>query len=161
MLDILDEELEQNENLLRSFDDIGSAVVEVEIVVLGACLKSLGWRNRSNVGGVSVERWCRGVDIGERLQSRRGGGCCMGHEDDVSMTSSMQLPIPAIPIPCEDEATDSCSLSSPAPDRSGDVVNPESVLDDVEAAPLSPVPTVEHLPQKLARSEEEEAESLL
>ena len=59
----------------------------------------------------------------------------MGHEDDVSMTSSMQLPIPAIP-PCEDEATDSCSLSSPAPDRSGDVVNPESVLDDVEAAPL-------------------------
>jgi len=84
----------------------------------------------------------------------------MGHEDDVSMTSSMQLPIPAIP-PCEDEATDSCSLSSPAPDRSGDVVNPESVLDDVEAAPLSPVPTVEHLPQKLARSEEEEAESLL
>ena len=67
MLDILDEELEQNENLLRSFDDIGSAVVEVEIVVLGACLKSLGWRKRSNVGGVSVERWCRGVDIGERL----------------------------------------------------------------------------------------------
>jgi len=158
VLDILDEELEQNENLLRSFDDIGS--VEVEIVELGACLKSLGWRNRSNVGGVSVERWCSGVDIGERLQSRRGGGCCMGHEDDVSMTSSMQLPIPAIP-PCEDEATDSCSLSSPAPDRSGDVVNPESVLDDVEAAPLSPVPTVEHLPQKLARSEEEEAESLL
>jgi len=159
VLDILDEELEQNENLLRSFDDIGS--VEVEIVELGACLKSLGWRNRSNVGGVSVERWCSGVDIGERLQSSRGGGCCMGHEDDVSMTSSMQLPIPAIPIPCEDEATDSCSLSSPAPDRSGDVVNPESVLDDVEAAPLSPVPTVEHLPQKLARSEEEEAESLL
>ena len=75
-------------------------------------------------------RWC------PDLQSRRGGGCCMGHEDDVSMTSSMQLPIPAIPIPCEDEATDSCSLSSPAPDRSGDVVNPESVLDDVEAAPL-------------------------
>ena len=67
MLDILDEELEQNENLLRSFDDIGSAVVEVEIVVLGACLKSLGWRKRSNVGGVSVERWCSGVDIGERL----------------------------------------------------------------------------------------------
>ena len=66
MLDILDEELEQNENLLRSFDEIGSAV-EVEIVVLGACLKSLGWRNRSNVGGVSVERWCRGVDIGDRL----------------------------------------------------------------------------------------------
>ena len=65
MLDILDEELEQNENLLRSFDDIGS--VEVEIVELGACLKSLGWRKRSNVGGVSVERWCRGVDIGERL----------------------------------------------------------------------------------------------
>ena len=65
MLDILDEELEQNENLLRSFDDIGS--VEVEIVELGACLKSLGWRNRSNVGGVSVERWCSGVDIGERL----------------------------------------------------------------------------------------------
>ena len=70
MLDILDEELEQNENLLRSFDDIGSvfaAAVEVEIVVLGACLKSLGWRKRSNVGGVSVERWCSGVDIGERL----------------------------------------------------------------------------------------------
>ena len=67
MLDILDEELEQNENLLRSFDDIGSAAVEVEIVELGACLKSLGWRKRSNVGGVSVERWCSGVDIGERL----------------------------------------------------------------------------------------------